>query len=278
MNELSTVEQTKLDIMRQMGVDPSAVNQGGNFLPTLKVNYDEEDEQGNDLKKGLFTITEQEEAVYAETATFRPMAQMYQYVDFNQTDNKVVNKSTIENNLNAEFPDERGTTKCGKPSGKYLKANPDEAEKYKSIKVHRLVYGVATIDGKTATGKEVRLENVPVVLDLKGANFMAFEEEFVSRMPKGALLPNYELALTRSSEKNGSLRYFVIHYKVDFNNVLPVDDMVIDTVVGFHEIIERDNKNIMDKYKAALKDGVREQAMSDNMLDHDFDLDNEIPF
>ena len=147
-----------------------AVQSGSNFLPQLRVNYEDETPEGISLKKGTFFVADQDEAVYANTVTFRPLTQHFQWVDYDEVQEKTVNRTRFIANFKEEARDEKGGVRCGKPSSKELKANPNLAKQYESITCYRHLQGIVKYTGKTAAGVETEVENV-VSLRLKGSNF-----------------------------------------------------------------------------------------------------------
>lgn len=223
------------------------------LLPTLKVNLDDEDDQGNALPKGSFMITGQEVTSYAKKVKIKPLVEMFQYLDYDPDQNKTVNRTLIVPSFKHEFRDERGGVRCGKPASKVLKENPDLAAKYKSITCFRLVYALVSYEGKSATGETVSVENVPALLRLKGSNFSPFEDEVSKKIPKGQHLYNFWVEVSAERKKNGSVVYYVWNFSPDLGNPVPLDQQTYETMVGIASMIKDENTRIDDKHHAALR-------------------------
>jgi hypothetical protein len=269
--------------LAKLASETGAQQTTGSFIPQLKVNYDEEDANGKEIKKGTFIITGQDKTVYAKTAKFRPLTHHFQWVDFDDVAKKVTNRTRFVTTLlgSDEPRDEKGTLKCGKPASKDLKANPALAKKYESITCYRTVQGLATIEGETAEGEKVKLEGVECALRLKGANFAPFEEEYFSKLGQGYVW-DHELTLSASKEKNGASTYYVIHYDTDFKDRKPLTVELYDKVKSLQARISEANQAIDTKYFNAIhnKQEVAKDAKLVESTGVDFgdELDNDIPF
>jgi len=286
-NELAILTDEEINAFAaRSGAESSG---SGNFTPTLKVNYDEEDADGNEIKKGLFMVTNQDVTVYAKTVKFRPLTQHFQWMQYDDVAKKVTNKTILVPTLFDEARDEKGTVKCGKPSSKDLKANPALAKKYEDITTFRRVHGLVSYTGEDAKGGKHTIENMVVCLTLKGANFSPFEEEFFSKIGK-ARIWEYDLDLSVTREKNGASTFFVIHFSTDFANKVQLNRAVFDTAVAIQENIDKSNEEIEAKYFKALRnkdsDADAENIMKDVSgnrpgkfsADLNADMDDDIPF
>jgi hypothetical protein len=242
-------------IAAMLGASQEEANSDDNsaeYLPVLKLNWEDEDDDGNELRKGTFYIQGKGEAVYAKSVKIRPLSNMFQWLDYDVEEQKVVNRTIVVNSLRQEAPDERGTVRCGKPTSKVLQADPALKEKYKSITCFRNVHCLVSYEGKTAKGTKTVVENAPAVLRLKGANFMPFDEEVVKALPHNGKLYNFSCDVTTERKKNGGVTYFVMHFKPDIANPLALDEPTVDTIGHILKMIEGENKAIMDKHKGSL--------------------------
>lgn len=279
-NDLMVVSQEQLDAFAKVaGAEKTT---GGDFLPQLKINYDDEDEDGNQLRKGLFTITGQDTTLYASSVTFRPLTQHFQWSQYDASLDKTVNRTIFIPNFKEEARDEKGTLRCGKPTAKVLKDNPALAKQYEDVTCVRHVQGLATIEGKTATGEAGKIENVPVALRLKGANFTGFEEQYFKKLDGKGKIWDHVLTLTNHKEKSGSVTFYVIDYAADFAERVPVDAATFQTMLALQERIEGTNKDIDKKYYASVHarsndDSAINSLKSVNQALQD-DLDDDIPF
>lgn len=239
---------------------------GGNRIPVLKVNADDEDDSGRPLPKGSFFISDQEVTVYGKTVRIRPLAEMFQYQDYNAVEKKVVNKTVLVPSFRDELIDEKGGVRCGKPASKVLKENPDLAEKYKSITCYRMVYCLVSYDGETVTGEKVTVENVPALLRLKGANFSPFEDEFRKRLPKGQNLWNFWATVSATRKKNGSVTYYVMGFDPNIGNPVQLDTPTFESIKALKDMIDADNERVRQKHMGALR-GRQEASSSADIID-----------
>ena len=75
---LSAVDQNEVNSLL------NALNGGGSSddvikVPFLKVQYDNDDAQGRDVKRGSLTLSDMDEPIYADTLKIRVLAQHFQY-------------------------------------------------------------------------------------------------------------------------------------------------------------------------------------------------------
>lgn len=258
MSELITIDANKeRAIAALLGLGTA---QEREFLPMLKINLEDEDDEGNPLPKGKFIVTGQDETVYADKVRIRPLSQMFQWVHYDPEQNKAVNKTLIIPRLNMEARDEKGGVRCGKPASKVLKENPELAKQYKNITCFRLVHCLVSYEGKTAAGKAATVENVPALLRLKGANFSSFEDEVVDRLPKGKKLYDFWVDMSATKKKNGSVTYYVFNYAVDLGNPVPLDQLTYDTMLHIVEMIKAENDKINEKYLSAARNRTADSA------------------
>lgn len=252
MSELAVIDAAKeraLSAMLGLGGDADTSTN----LPLLKINLEDEDDMGSPLPKGKFIITNQEDTVYADKVRIRPLSQMFQWVHYDPDQNKSVNRTLIIPNFRSEARDEKGGVKCGKPASKVLKENPELAKQYKNITCFRLVHCLVSYVGKTASGEQLTVENVPTLLRLKGANFSGFEEQVVDKLPKGKKLYDFWVEVSASKKKNGSVTYYVYDYAVDLSNPVALDQPTYDTMLHIVEIVKAENARVQTKYDQAIR-------------------------
>ena len=258
MSELVTIDASKeRALAAALGL---ATEQRTELLPLLKINLEDEDDEGNTLPRGKFMVTGQDKTVYADKVRIRPLSQMFQWLHYDPSENRVANKTIIVPRLNYEARDQKGGLKCGKPASKVLKADPELAKKYKDITCFRLVHCLVSYEGVDAQGKKATVENVPALLRLKGANFSAFEEEVVDKLPKGKKLYDYWVELSATKKKNGSVVYYVYSYEVDLGNPAPLDQLTYDTMLHIVDMIKEENAKINAKYEAAVRGSASSSA------------------
>jgi len=260
-----------------LGSTEDAAPTKAEYLPEIKMNVDDEDDEGNPIKKGLFWIKGVEgERAFAETITIRPLAHHYQYLHWSQAEKKMANKTILITNWGQEPIDEKGTVRCGRPDSKTLKQlTDDERAKYSEIKCFRQVRCLVDFDGATSTGAKVKHENLPAIILLKGSNFSPFEDEFKKALPKGSNLWDYSATVTTERRKQGSVVYFVMHFEPNLKKKIPVDDLTLETMQGMADMIVRENKAIQGKYQRALTDAQNDIRTIDAVVSNSADLSED---
>lgn len=268
--EITTTTSYSYEAMaRMMGQHVSTT-----FLPGLKINTKASvtvDGKKKRLDPGVFCVDKDGETVYAiegQPVYFRPLIQRYQYIrydaEFVRDDgNKgaVINKSVLKSDCRkaTEYPDERATKggKCGKikvAEGEKVSAEQEKTNKQTSL--YRMLFGLVTFDGKTADGRDVRIENFPCVLKRRGQDFMTFGKEVENTLGKGkTLISEYAYSLTTEERENGSTIYYLVHFDFDRKNKLTMEDpVIIETFNAFMRYIDEENEAVMEKHIAALED------------------------
>lgn len=267
MNELTTVsksEQNELAVA--MGMGGNSNTGSGDRLPELKVNYMEENDQGQDLPRGqLYIKGSEDEPVYAKSVTFRPLSQLFQWLHYDAEENKVANKTLMIPMLRQEARDMKGTLRCGKPASKVLREmSKDEQKRYKDIKCFRQVRGIVSYEGKNASGEKVTVENQPVILMLKGSNFNPFEDEFLKKLPRGRSMHEYSITISTTKTRGDAGNvWWVLKYDPDLTTTVEMDDKVFETVKVMHDMVKRENETIQAAYDKAL----RNDQLSDEAID-----------
>lgn len=237
-------------------VSQESLNGGGDFLPQLKVNYQDEIEIDGvkyDLKPGLFTLSGQDISSFAKNVKFRPLLHNFQYVDYNSEEEKVVNRSIIFNDFSEEARDENGTVRCGKPASKLLKDNPALKKQWEHVNLYRSVDGLVSYTGVDAKGNEVKVENVLCTFRAKGANFSGFSDEYLKLLPKGSFLWDFECTLGTVKHKQGATNYYVVHFDTDFTKRIPLTPEVWEQIKSLKARIDATNKEINAKYYSAVE-------------------------
>lgn len=254
------------------------------FLPNLRINYDEKDANGKPLELGTFYLSNQNPSVYTDKVTIRPLLQDFQWTEWDEDDEKTVNRTIFVKDLTDEARDEKGTLRCGKPASKILKEDKKLAKQYANIRVFRTVHVLVSYTGKDAEGREHTIENVPAVMRLKGATFMGFGEEYVDLLPRGSRIWDYSVDITTEKQRKGTVDYWIIHYNADFTTKLPLTVPLFDTMKAMQERIKSMNADIEEKYLKATTGRTNTDAAFDALditprrLDDDFNNDDDIPF
>lgn len=240
-------------------VSQEDLNGGGDFLPQLKVNYQDELEvEGvkKEIKPGLFTLTGQEVPSFAKNVTFRPLLMNYQYIDYNKEEDKVVNRSILFNDFSEEARDELGTVRCGKPASKLLKENAALKKQWEHVNLYRSVDGLVSYTGADADGNEVKVENVLCTFRGKGANFSPFQDEYLKLMPKGTFIWDFELKLGTTKHKQdpkSAVSYYIVHFEADFTQRISLTQDVWEKIKELKARVDATNKEINTKYYQSIE-------------------------
>lgn len=254
-----------------------------NTLGRLRINTDPVDDDGKPLPYGFFSVyVEGKGYVFGKPVNFRPFIQVFQYSKWDAKEKKFVNKSIMAKSFRQEIPDELGGFKCGKVAKNDLASLTEkQKEDQKAIKCYRILYGVVTFKGKTKEGEEVEVRE-PVMLKLRGKNFMPIAEEVLDVLQKQKkLMFNYNIVLNNRREKNGDTAYFVIEPSVDLTAPVDFTQADFDLLKKFQETIDLENKAVMKKYEAALRKNAAVTEDEDDMVDVvtgdlDDDLEDDI--
>lgn len=267
MNLPATIDAEELNNLRRaMGVDPNADRNPQ--LPQLKVNSDDEDADGNPLPRGQFVLKGKNPAIYAKEVKIRVMAHHFQYSDYDAESRKMRNSTILATTFRSDFPDMRGTLRCGRPGSKVFKElSDDQKKKYESITCFRIIRGIVSYTGTTASGETVVVENEPFIMRLKGSNFMGFDEQFASKLPAGRDLWDYWVTLSLEKKKNGSVTYFVLQYAPDFAAPAPFDMPTVETIRAFSAMVSQENERIMTSHRKALTRTYEDEEVYDGVVD-----------
>lgn len=282
--QLATIDQAEFQAFIEANrVSQEDLNGGSDYLPQLKVNYLDEDENKKELKPGLFTITGQDVPSYAKNVKFRPLFHKYQYIDYDEAEKKVVNRSVFFDDFKEEAYDEKGGVRCGKPESKYLKDDAALKKSWAHVSLYRSVDGLVSYDGVDADGNAVKVDNVLVTFRGKGVNFSPFQEEYLKLLPKGTFLWDYELKLGTTKHKQdpkSAANYYVVHFEADFSQRLPLTSDLWETIKSLQKRVEDTNKDIHKKYFNANRSALEDAAAIDaiDITPNDAPLDEDVPF
>lgn len=244
-------EEAKLSAMLGASTTPNTNNER---LPKLKANQDRKDEAGNALPIGHLFLANTDTPVYAEKVTVRPLSQMFQWIKYDPVAKGVDNKTILIPNFRCEALDMKGGTRCGKPTSKELKLASEEIKKkHENTTCFREVRALISYTGKNATGDTVTVEPTPAILMLKGTNFNPFEDEYLKRLPHGSNLYDYDAEVTAEELKNGSVYYYVMHFKPNLAKALPLDTPTFETMKVFAGLIEAENNLVTSMHQKALR-------------------------
>jgi hypothetical protein len=200
------------------------------------------------------------------------MAQYYQYRQTDPDTYKIVNKTVLLDDLRRGEPiDMKGGTRCGRPTGKALSQMSDEDQKMwrAKVKPYRILRGVTSYTGKTASGDEVEVTNQPFQLYMKGLSFMKFDD-VLKALPYGKRYQDLWVDLKTYREGKA----FVANFNIDFSKPAAMTQDVVDTMKLFVEMARRENTIVKDAFREAKVSGALDNQIYDSVsddLDEDFE-------
>ena len=269
-------------LARMLGQDTGGDSGGGYGMPRLRINYDHEDDDGNELKPGRFTLHHPEKGnLYAKTVYLRPFYNCFRFMIYDVENSKMENTSIFFNDFREEIPDEKGGFACGWVPRKKQGDLSEAAKAHQSkVKCYRFVFGEVRADeAYDAKGNKVELPPTLCKMPVRGTNFMPIGQtiEEISRAKK--LMLNHEIEMTTKREKNGATTYYVIQPKVDLTNSIPFKDTDGQTLKAIHDEVSSENSQVMNNHKKNRNipsgGGQVIEATATKSLDDDFE--DELP-
>ena len=265
VNDLQAFESlSKEEIMRMTGQDDGSIISSGN-LSRLTINRAAEDDDGNQLSAGVYTVYDSgiEAKVYSikdKAIQFRPFINAYQYMQYDPDNNSYPCSSVVFKSWKEEPIDTNGGVRCGKVIGKDKEQlTQAEIAAQRNIKCYRLVYGLLSMDGTTATGDATTIDAMPVLFRVTGSNFTPIGEALKSLKGRDSLMQNHLLNLTTKRKKAGSNVYYVSNVSVD-NKEIDFTKKDLEHMDMFSALIEEENSRISEKYQNAHKNKERDAA------------------
>ena len=263
-NELANFDTLSKDqIMRLTGQEDDSGG-GGNLLPRLMLNRAGEDDDGNKLEVGTYTIydPESDKKVYSKKSNgpvkFRPFIRAYQYMEYNPDENNYSSKSIIFKSWKDEPLDTNGGTKCGKIPFKEQDSLPkEELVRQKQIKCYTLVYGLLNMDAVAGDGTATTIENLPILWRVTGMNFRPVNEIIKSVKGRNRLIQNTNLILSSKRKKHGANVYYMTSINVDDENV-EFTKKDLETMEMFNQLIVEENKEVVAEWKSAQHNKARD--------------------
>lgn len=229
---------------------------GGNTLiPRLRINYNLGEDEDKPLPLGTYVVTQDTVAVYAKTILFRPFLNAFQYVEYDPATNTYPNKSVIIKKFTEEAFDELGGLACGKvkAADKGLLSG-DELIRQKKIKCNRILYGTATlIDAVDGDKAKQTVKDIPVVWRMASSNFNAPKQALDIITSLKHQYFHHQLKLSLKREKQGSTIYYLSLVEPNLADMLSFSAEDMSTFRMFQETIDRENKSILNKWKASKK-------------------------
>ena len=240
-------------IMQAIGQDDGSSM--GTNIPRLAINRTPEDDDGNQLPVGHFSIYDSNvgQNVYGKPITFRPFISAMQYMHYDADKGEYVNRSIIFKSWKEEAIDILGGTRCGKiPFKDRSTLTPEQLEQQRTIRCYKLVYGLLSFnDGKTAQGNAHNVENLPILYRVTGTAFTPVSTALDQLKKRKKLMFNTLLNIDTKRQKKGSNVFYVPEIAVNADANLQLSDTDMDTLKVFQESIDAENLEVAGLYNSS---------------------------
>jgi len=241
------------DLQKLLGSDNIASE---SKLARLSVNYATEDNDENTLPRGYYRLYDPESrnTVYAKDVKLRPFVRTYMYNVWDNEENQFSCRTVQCKNMGDPFHDTSGGEKCGRLSKEEQNALPSDSAiltQQKNIKCVQVIYGLVTIEGKSATKEDYTLENIPAVWYVKGASFIPVSDWFKSIDKEKKLYATAVGKLETIKQKRGGIQFWISRVTtVETKDFSKKDRVVLESFIG--DIMDH-NSEIMEKHREAKK-------------------------
>jgi hypothetical protein len=272
-NELANISSmTDEQIMKAIGQDDGTSS--GDGIPRLSINRNPEDDNGNKLPVGEYSVfdTNIGKVAYGKPVTFRPFLSGMQYMNYSPDKGEYVNRSIIFSSHKDEAIDMLGGVNCGKvPYKDRDQLTPEQQVEQRTIRCYRLVYGLVSFNGRLADGSVHNVENLPALYRVSGTAFLPVSNAIKSLKDSGKLMFKCTLKLDTERQKRGGNTFYVPVINTNSNAQIEFSDKDNDTLNVFREAIENENQEVISAYKKArdksYNDSDAESAKIVNELD-----------
>ena len=254
-NEIANINNMSDEQIKQaIGQDDGSSN--GISIPRLGINRSPEDDDGNQLPVGhLFTYDSSVgQNVFGKPVTFRPFISAMQYMHYDPEKGEYVNRSIIFKNWKEEAIDILGGVKCGKvPFKERPSLTQEQLAEQRTIRCYRLLYGILSFKGKKANGEDHEIANLPVLWRVTGTAFAPVGSALDQVNKRKKLMFTTTFSIDSKRQKKGGNVYYTpeISVNADANIQMSKEDM--ETLTVFQDIINTENAEVVDLYKAAKK-------------------------
>jgi len=254
-NEIANINNMSDEQIKQaIGQDDGSSN--GISIPRLGINRSPEDDDGNQLPVGhLFTYDSSVgQNVFGKPVTFRPFISAMQYMHYDPEKGEYVNRSIIFKNWKEEAIDILGGVKCGKvPFKERPSLTQEQLAEQRTIRCYRLLYGILSFKGKKANGEDHEVANLPVLWRVTGTAFAPVGSALDQVNKRKKLMFTTTFSIDSKRQKKGGNVYYTpeISVNADANIQMSKEDM--ETLTVFQDIINTENDEVVDLYKAAKK-------------------------
>ena len=254
-NEIANIKNMSNEqIMQAIGQDDGSG--GGINIPRLGINRSPEDDDGNQLPVGhLFTYDASVgQNVFGKPVTFRPFISAMQYMHYDPEKGEYVNRSIIFKNWKEEAIDILGGTRCGKiPFKERSSLTPEQLAEQRTIRCYRLLYGILSFKGKKANGEDHEVANLPVLWRVTGTAFAPVGSALDQVNKRKKLMFTTTFSVDSKRQKKGGNVYYTPEISVNADANLQMSKEDMETLTVFQDIINTENAEVVDLYKAAKK-------------------------
>ena len=254
-NEIANINNMSDEQIKQaIGQDDGSSN--GISIPRLGINRSPEDDDGNQLPVGhLFTYDSSVgQNVFGKPVTFRPFISAMQYMHYDPEKGEYVNRSIIFKNWKEEAIDILGGVKCGKvPFRERPSLTPEQLAEQRTIRCYRLLYGLLSFKGIKANGQEYTIENLPVLWRVSGTAFSPVGSALDQINKRKKLMFSCTFSIDSKRQKKGGNVYYTPEISVNADANLQMSKEDMETLTVFQDIINTENAEVVDLYKAAKK-------------------------
>jgi hypothetical protein len=254
-NEIANINNMSDEQIKQaIGQDDGSSS--GISIPRLGINRSPEDDDGNQLPVGhLFTYDSSVgQNVFGKPVTFRPFISAMQYMHYDPEKGEYVNRSIIFKNWKEEAIDILGGTRCGKiPFKERSSLTPEQLAEQRTIRCYRLLYGILSFKGKKANGEDHEVANLPVLWRVTGTAFAPVGSALDQVNKRKKLMFTTTFSIDSKRQKKGGNVFYIPEISVNADANLQMSKEDMETLTVFQDIINTENAEVVDLYKAAKK-------------------------
>ena len=254
-NEIANINNMSDEQIKQaIGQDDGSSS--GVSIPRLGINRSPEDDDGNQLPVGhLFTYDSSVgQNVFGKPVTFRPFISAMQYMHYDPEKGEYVNRSIIFKNWKEEAIDILGGTRCGKiPFKERSSLTPEQLAEQRTIRCYRLLYGILSFKGKKANGEDHEVANLPVLWRVTGTAFAPVGSALDQVNKRKKLMFTTTFSIDSKRQKKGGNVFYIPEISVNADANLEMSKEDMETLTVFQDIINTENAEVVDLYKAAKK-------------------------
>ncbi len=254
-NEIANINNMSDEQIKQaIGQDDGSSS--GVSIPRLGINRSPEDDDGNQLPVGhLFTYDSSVgQNVFGKPVTFRPFISAMQYMHYDPEKGEYVNRSIIFKNWKEEAIDILGGTRCGKiPFKERSSLTPEQLAEQRTIRCYRLLYGILSFKGKKANGEDHEVANLPVLWRVTGTAFAPVGSALDQVNKRKKLMFTTTFSIDSKRQKKGGNVFYIPEISVNADANLQMSKEDMETLTVFQDVINTENAEVVDLYKAAKK-------------------------